>query len=493
MKNIFFIFQVNTIFNNQLSKAYFNNMNSITEYVTNKYNWFIHKSGIHKKDYQLFGVQWCVKREMSQLYKGGFIADEMGLGKTIMMIATFIVNFMPCTLIVLPNVLLEQWQSEIFRTTGHHVLIYHGKNKKNITIQQLQSATIVLTTYNTIAVKSPKKNKEYHPILTLLHKVTWDRVVFDEAHHLRNKNSRYFGAKLLNTNIRWLISGTPIQNKSTDFFNLCNVLGLPASYYANDTNMDHLVRNFVLKRSKKQVGISIPSINFDNENVSWKNDDERKMSNDIHSAIMKPSLSPKLYLFLKARQICILPALLKNNIDRLKQNNVIHSNHSAALTSSSKMDAVIKTILANQNNGNGKLVFCHFKQEIDIIVSRLRDNGMTNVTTFDGRTSQINRSRRLKENYEVIVHQIQTGCEGLNLQDKFSEIYFVSPHWNPAIEEQAVARCHRIGQLKHVHVFRFSMDDFLTIDHSPSQYTLDNYISRVQVNKRDISKHILHG
>ena len=56
--------------------------------------------------------------------------------------------------------------------------------------------------------------------------------------------------------------------------------------------------------------------------------------------------------------------------------------------------------------------------------------------------------------------QIQTGCEGLNLQENYSEIYFVSPHWNPAIEDQAIARCHRIGQLKQVYVFRFKMEGF---------------------------------
>ena len=53
--------------------------------------------------------------------------------------------------------------------------------------------------------------------------------------------------------------------------------------------------------------------------------------------------------------------------------------------------------------------------------------------------------------------QIQTGCEGLNLQDNFSEIYFTSPHWNPCVEDQAIARCHRIGQKKTVYVFKFEM------------------------------------
>jgi SNF2 family DNA or RNA helicase len=62
--------------------------------------------------------------------------------------------------------------------------------------------------------------------------------------------------------------------------------------------------------------------------------------------------------------------------------------------------------------------------------------------------------------HDVLILQIQTGCEGLNLQENYSEVYFVAPHWNPAIEDQAVARCHRLGQKKQVHVFRFKMESF---------------------------------
>jgi len=457
--------------------------------INERYDWFLEKSGIERKSYQYDGVQWCVHlethRDPSLPIHGGFIADEMGLGKTIMMIATFITNFVPRTLIVLPNILLEQWQSEIFRTTGHKALIYHGKNKKKITPEQLKSAFIVLTTYNTVSVT--KKQPE-----TPLHEFRWDRIVFDEAHHLRNKNSRWTGCKMLKSKIRWLISGTPIQNKRRDFFNLCSSLKMPASYYADADNLHHLVSNFVLKRSKKQVGISLPNLNLDNESVLWKNEIERKLSHDIHRAL---AMSPaKLKLFMHARQTCILPSLLKDNVETMVSNKVIPKEHSTsgALLCSSKMDAVVSTILGRKGNGNGKLVFCHFRGEIDTLISRLREGGIQNICTFDGRVTQAARFRllRKKEDYEVIVLQIQTGCEGLNLQKNFSEIYFVSPHWNPAIEDQAVARCHRIGQTKPVSVFRFHMesgdpsfeDEFLT---------LDQYITTVQDGKREISNEML--
>jgi superfamily II DNA or RNA helicase len=141
-------------------------------------------------------------------------------------------------------------------------------------------------------------------------------------------------------------------------------------------------------------------------------------------------------------------------------------DYSDALRSSSKLDKVIQTILARKDNGAGKLVFCQFRKEIDTIVSRLQLGGIRAVTSFDGRDNKEGRLNKLASSYDVLVIQIKTGCEGLNLQDKYNEIYFVSPHWNPSVEDQAIARCHRIGQKLNVHVFNFEMGAF-DIIHEP--------------------------
>jgi SNF2 family DNA or RNA helicase len=465
-----------------------------------KFLWFIKKSGIDFKHHQFEGVRWCLQNELGKLpcgseCRGGLIADEMGLGKTITTIGLMISNFMLKTLIVLPNTLIQQWAKEIQRTTGHSPLIFYGAAKKIITFDQLCSAPIVLTSYAMISLKPEKVDS---PPENLLHMVTWNRVVFDEAHHMRNKNSRYWGAKKLMSPIKWLISGTPIQNKRRDFYNLCSVIGIPRSYYVSNENMDDLLKNHVLRRTKNEVGIQLPDLESNYNNVDWKTDAERILSEDIHNAIKLADSLRRLQLYLKARQTCILPAMIKNSIPGLIDSLLIPRNpiYYEGLESSSKLDAVLLTLLGRKGNGNGKLVFCHFREEMDFILLRLKEaDPDVSVAVFDGRASHKKRSIMLSEPNEYLIIQIQTGCEGLNLQEHFSEVYFVSPNWNPSIEEQAIARCHRIGQKKPVHVFRFQMTTYEPFSEKESDLvpspSLDQYIQTIQSFKRDISNQII--
>ena len=471
-----------------------------------KYSWFLEKTGVMYKEYQEVGVSWCVNLEThnnpSLPVHGGFIADEMGLGKTIMMIGTMICNYLPHTLIVLPNILLEQWAQEIYKTTKHNVLLYHGKDKNKITMEQLMAAPIVLTTYSTISLNSS----------AILFEMNWDRIVFDEAHHLRNNNRRSIGAWLLKSKIRWLISGTPIQNKKKDFYNLCSVLKMPTSYYTEPENLSHLIDNFVLRRTKKQVGIEIPDVIFDDQLVFWGTEEEKKLADDIHRASKKAGRNLRLKLYLQARQTCILPSLLTGKMNNMISSGILPPINLETLNKCSKIDAVIHSIISRKGNGNGKLIFCNFQGEIDTIYTRLFNNGITRICIIDGRTTQFERAKNIKNNrlFEVIILQIQTGCEGLNLQEHFSEVYFVSPNWNPFVEKQAVARVHRIGQKKEVSVFMFQMNDFVKQNQIESIHnedqdededleddediiipSLDSYISQVKINKIKMVEEIL--
>ena len=488
-----------------------------------------------KNQYQYDGVKWCIHNEIRNdpidNVRGGILADEMGLGKTITMIGLCLSNFLRRTLIVVPLALVDQWAQQIRKTTGHNPIIYYGKNIKKINIITLLKAPIVITCYSTILISTKQIKKKMgirhdqilhsipHNFLTLLHQIKWDRIIYDEAHHLRNSStSRYLGAKSLVSNIKWLVTGTPIQNDVKDLKCLLSFIGFQASSYLgsrlqfDNDKLKIILQKYYLKRTKIQVGIDIPNAEISTIYVDWKNSDEMKLSQEIHSGLQftyvpiskfnayDSLLSSTLIRLIRARQSCILPKLLEPAFAKAgkKDNYCIN-----AFNSTSKIDSVVELIISRKDNGNGKIVFCHFQKEIDEIKQRLVNIAGLSVSIFDGRSSFTKRMQILNQNNcQILIMQIQTGCEGLNLQDNFSEIYFTSPHWNPCVEDQAIARCHRIGQKKTDYVFKFERsltthkkdDNDNDNDNDVTKkkpITIENYVSSVQDNKRMISYNLL--
>ena len=268
---------------------------------------YLERTGLDVKEYQCEGLAWALTQERTGHIlmgdadvRGGLLADEMGLGKTIQMIGAILCNPQRNTLVVVPRALLEQWEAVLLKTTGHQSVVFHGNVRHEYTLEELQSSPIVITTYSTLAtgcVSTKKKKKKMVqkksvPKKNLLLEIKWGRVIFDEAHHLRNDNTRIFaGAKKVSSQIRWLITGTPIQNRKSDFYSLCDQLGIPERYYTVPDNLSELVRLFIMKRTKQEVGIELPEMTITEIIVQWSSREEKALAENIHELLRKAKVT----------------------------------------------------------------------------------------------------------------------------------------------------------------------------------------------------------
>ena len=474
--------------------------------------------GLMEKSYQIKGFEWCSSCEAGDLNRGGILADEMGLGKTIMMLGHIFCNSKKRTLIVLPYSLLSQWdeyiQKCIFSLKLRWLLkreycVFHGKNTP--TEEELMKKRLVITTYGTLVARQ-----------NILKAVPWTRVIYDEAHHLREQKTQTFiAASSLSVKINWFITGTPIQNRKSDFDAFCVLLGFDKRYYRSTIGRREIICLRVLRRTKEEVGLNLPPLKSYTKNVCWTSKSEEALSTQIHAYtnfsgayinVHQPSMElMTLSALVRSRQMCVYPKSIEAAILAEKTPDFLENGSTLwRKMTASKLHYVAMKIKRRSTNRRRKLVFCYYRTEIDELERQLKQMGVI-VAVIDGRTSAYDRQQLLRPlpnkrdwntwfpfmntpgcpiydivcNFlkpQVLLVQIQTASEGLNLQD-FCEIYFTSPHWNPAVEDQAVARCHRFGQTRKVQVFRFIMEPM-----EGEYITLDEYCSYVQRGKRRIFK-----
>ena len=442
------------------------------------------------KQHQIEGVEWLLNKELNNK-KGGICADEMGLGKTIQMIGLIVANQKANTLVILPVSLLSQWESQIEKTLGFKPLVYYGKEKYDIDMELLNHSPITLTTYGQLLSDH----------CTLFDK-RWNRIIYDEAHHLKNKSTRLWNiqSKLIR-DYTWLVTGTPIQNRKSDIKSLFSLIGLRDV----GQNWEQYIDEYILKRTKQECDIQLPNVIKNNICVPFEKDIEnqtqveKEISRELHSGLSFMNINlensdrlisnymstvERLALIIQCRQMCIFPKLLKMRLDVTKSICDLDDDDcfmfGEAVTSSSKLNKVCEDLRSNRN-GRSKLVFCNYKSEIDYLYRECLTMGYK-TAKIDGRTSNSNRKKILEGSYDVLILQIYTCSEGINLQ-KYSEIYITSPNWNPAIEDQAIGRCHRIGQKQEVSVYRYVMENF---DEEGKERSLDNHIEKLQELKRKI-------
>ncbi|RZD42298.1 MAG: hypothetical protein CXT73_03410 [Methanobacteriota archaeon] len=513
-------------------------------------DWIKSNQHLSEKQHQISGIEWCLNRELAFEYGGdggGILADEMGLGKTILMIAAIVANPKPHTLIVVPPALVNQWKDAIelfapevnsingtmleipiYRSSKYTEIVHKKDTISSIyDFKDLSGNRIWITTYGMISTRKNKKwssplwrssigkacKRENMPVWG------WDRVIYDEAHHMRNRRSKkYAGSFEIGGKIKWLVTGTPVQNRLADLDSLFSLLGNELNSSAAAT-----VKKYVLGRTKKSVGIKMPSKTLHTVYVELcpsENLDEYNLVTQIHNHIHFQNVTlenvdriisevfegKQFKLYTAARQSCILPEMVtKRAVRVVEASEGLDIDELTQVNTHSKLTAIANHISKNQRSGS-KLVFTHYRSEMDRLKLLLRQKNVT-VSKLDGRTKKkdrsgilscandlftqlvLNRKIRIRGiqkmilSYlmpDVLLIQIKSGCEGLNLQ-AYNNVYFTSPHWNPAVEDQAMGRSHRIGQTKPVNVYHF-----MTKLVGEDSQSLDEYCMSVQKIKREL-------
>jgi SNF2 family DNA or RNA helicase len=477
-----------------------------------KFQAFLSRNKLESKPFQIECFKWCSMKEQAQAQQqqaqqqaqqhqaqqhqaekkhGGILALEMGLGKTILMLGLVKCNLKQQTLIVLPRSLLDQWEKIIIQLCGCQPLVYHGSRPKSLKmpLAQIKTYPLVLTTYGQMSLPSVKQANKGR-VRSRLHEIVWNRLICDEAHHVSHQKTNEFkGAQQIKAEICWLVTGTPLQNSEKELYNLYSLFGLSNSkvYYNTGENYTDTFKEMVFFRTKSGAGLVLPPLHEHTIHVEWGSESEREFALHLHSLLTFCHVPQKtlavqieaesenvnalrMKYMSQAQQACVYPPMLERAIVHFERMLYEFRTSGAGTStdeygnldasdlhvSQSKIDAILKTLVERKANGCGKIVFCRYYTEIDIIAERLRLADPTlRLAKFDGRVPNSKRASVLSEPVDILLAQIKMCREGLNLQAHYSEAYFPSPNFNPATEQQAIARCWRMGQQKEVHVFRY--------------------------------------
>ena len=400
--------------------------------------------------YQRDGVRWMLGMEgQTSGPKGGFLCDEMGLGKTVQLISVMLGNPRDRTLIIVPKSIITQWRDELNKFAPQlSVHVYDGPER---TIDKHAKVTIAPYT-----LLSDRKSDT-----TPLHCVSWDRVILDEAHEIRNKQSKTFKSVCeLRTDIKWLVTGTPVFNSMNDFVNLCTFLGVPKNFVQGRTK--EIKDIYILRRTKEDLAkindrLTLPPCHFENVELDMFPEEKAlyecvflEAQGIIQEAFRHAqSLNSKnmviLECLLRARQCMIWPQMYLNGV--AAQNE---TKPEVWKGRSNKMETLFR--LLKEHPTEKSLIFCQFRGEMNYIQSQLD----CPVFRIDGSVSRDERVRQIEgfkriEGGAVFIIQIKSGGQGLNLQEA-TRVYITAPAWNPATELQAIGRSHRTGQTQTVHV-----------------------------------------
>jgi SNF2 family DNA or RNA helicase len=418
------------------------------------------------RPYQEVGVDWLAFLRKAGL--GAVLADDMGLGKTLQTICVLEGR----ALVVCPKSVVHNWAAEIARfRPGLRTAIYHGPERALD-----REAHVTLTTYSVLRLD-----------LAHLCEETWDVVVLDEAQAIKNAHSQTARAAFeLPGAFRIALSGTPVENRLEELWSVMNfanpgLLGGRSDFqerYANPigsgsaeagARLRAKIRPFVLRRLKRDVVPELPPRTdavlhveldeteravYDAVRVATKKDVAEKLA---HGGGVLAALEALLRL----RQAACHPALVPGQ----------HASGSA------KVERLLEALEEATADGHKALVFSQWTSLLDLVEPHLAAAGI-GFTRLDGSTRDragVVASFQSERGPPVMLVSLKAGGTGLNLTAA-DHVFLLDPWWNPAVEDQAADRAHRIGQDRPVMVYRMVGKD-----------TVEERILALQAKKRALA------
>jgi len=433
------------------------------------------------RPYQKAGYDWLLF--LQDFRFGGILADDMGLGKTVQTIVLLLHEkkrgASKPTLVVAPTSVVFNWRHELEKfAPGLRVLQFTGVDREKST-EQFSEYDVILTTYGTLRRD-----------VLMLREFPFNYVILDESQNIKNPNSQTAKAvRLLTADFRLVLTGTPIENNTIELWSQFAFLnpGMLGSQRYFQTRfatpiekkgdketaafLQKLVQPFLLRRTKEQVADELPpkseSIFYASMTAAQAN--LYNYWRDYYRAAVLQNLKTKglgrsrfvvLEGLVKLRQIACHPQLIEPNTDR----------------DSGKFNAMMEQLREIIAEGHKVLIFSQFVKMLTIMRKQLDAENIA-YTYLDGRTrNREAKVQQFQENEDIplFLISLRAGGTGLNLTAA-DYVFHFDPWWNPAVEMQATDRTHRIGQKRHVFVYKFI-----------TQGTVEEKVLQLQTRKKKL-------
>jgi len=447
------------------------------------------------RPYQEMGYQWMNFLKKNRF--GGCLADDMGLGKTIQTLALLLnerettdlntdlldgtdgndhpegqlhlfevstksngkPKKLPPSIIIMPTSIVHNWEYEIKRWAPDlKILVYTGLDREEKQ-RIFQKADIILTTYGTARNDiDDLKNYEFNYI------------ILDESQVIKNPLAKISKAvKSLNGHHRLCLSGTPVENSLLDLWSLMSFLnpGLLGSYQyfrdeftapiekkndeARKQKLKIMISPFILRRTKEQVASELPELS-EKLYFSEMPEEQQEMYDATRNYYRKKILESMEDLMDPKARFFVLKGLMQLRLiaNHPKMHDPAYSGRSG------KFDDIMETLQSVLSEGHRVLIFSQFVRQLDIIAGHLKKEGirygyLTGQTRK--RAEEVN-SFKDSEDKPVFLISLKAGGVGLNLTEA-DYVFICDPWWNPAVEQQAISRAHRMGQVKNVFSYKF--------------------------------------